>query len=174
MLERYFIAINVQDSAKEKLTILLKKLREKGVRTVPPKDLHFTLKFLGNVKPDKVQKTIESLSKIEFVPFRIKLKGVGAFPSESYIRVVWAGAESKELEEFSGKINSSLEKLFSREKFSAHLTLGRVNGKINLSSFFKENKDRSLGSFSAESFKLIQSELTKKGPVYSAIWSSSE
>lgn len=174
MLTRCFIAINIPRNIREELIPLLKELKEKGVRTVSPKNLHFTLKFLGEIKPDKIQKTIEALSKLEFNPFKIEVKGAGAFPNQNYIKVVWVGAKNEEFEKFAKEINESLNGLFPKENFSAHLTLGRLNKKANLSSFFEKYKEKSFGSFVANSFELIQSDLTKEGPAYSVLWSSSE
>lgn len=172
MLGRCFIAVNIPDNKKEKLIPLLKELKEAEVRTVIPKNVHFTLKFLGEIKPDAIQKIIEKLSKIEFTPFEVKLKGVGAFPNENYVKVVWAGAQSAGMEKLADKINSKLEELFPKENFTAHLTLGRINRKLNLNSFFKKYKKAFFGSFVAESFELMHSELKKGGPEYSVLWSS--
>lgn len=174
MFVRAFIAINISDKIKERVKPALKELREIGASTVPPKNLHLTLKFLGNIKPDKLEQVKQALSKIEFSPFKIKFKGVGAFPNKDYIRVVWVGAESKELEDLSQEINRELKGLFPEDKSSAHLTLARVKKKLELSKFFEKYKDERFGSFEVHSFELMQSELSREGPVYSILWSSGD
>ncbi len=174
MLARCFIAINLPKYLKEDLTPILKLLREKGIQTTPPKNLHFTLKFLGDLRQDQIQKTMEILSKIKFEEFKVKLEGVGAFPNEKYVRVVWAGAQSKKLQKLALNVNASLKGLFKEEEFTPHLTLGRVKRKTDLSEFFKSHQVDPLGSFKARSFELMQSQLSKHGSIYSVLWSSSE
>ena len=61
------------------------------IRLVNKGQIHLTLKFLGEVQPDKAEKVKEELKKIKFKPFSVYLDSTGVFPSESYIRVVWIG-----------------------------------------------------------------------------------
>ena len=65
---------------------------------------------------------------MNFSNFNIKLHGVGVFPNENYIKVIWVSLNPKE--EVIGlqqKIDSELLNLFPKDqRFSAHMTFGRV------------------------------------------------
>ncbi|MBN2478478.1 RNA 2',3'-cyclic phosphodiesterase [Candidatus Micrarchaeota archaeon] len=164
---RTFISIEVPEDIKKKIIYISKKLEMPGVVRVNPKIVHFTLKFLGDVKPDKLSKTEGVLSKIKFKPFNVRIKGAGVFPNEGYIKVVWLGAKSPEMTELAEKINETLSELFaSEENFVPHLTIARVKRKINLKPFLDEFRDTEIGKFKAKSFFLMYSELTPSGPRY--------
>jgi len=156
------------------MTPVLKELKEKGVNTTHPENLHFTIKFLGDLKPDKLQKTMHMLSKIKFAKFKIKLKGIDAFPNKNYIRILYAKSKSSELGALAEKINILLSDLFPKEQFTAHLTLGRVSKKLDLSSILKKYDAKYFGSLEVNSFELMSSDLSKEGPKYTILWSSLE
>ena len=67
----------------------LKSVKAK-IKFVEAENLHFTLKFLGNIEPTLVEEIYSEMKKIPFSPFEIHLKTVGAFPA-SRPRVIWAG-----------------------------------------------------------------------------------
>ncbi len=176
-MPRCFIAINLfgkRSRIKENIIPVLKELKEKGVNTIHPENIHFTIKFLGELKQDKIQKTISILSKINPPKFKIKIKGLDAFPSKKYIRIIYASSKSNELDNFAKKINDSLLGTFAKEPFVAHLTLGRVSKKLELISILKKYEGKYFGSLEVSSFELMSSELSKEGPKYTILWSSSE
>ncbi len=170
MLVRCFIAAEINERALERLKEPMKELQKvDGIRTPHPNNLHITLKFFGDVPPDKLEKIKHSLSKISFSPFMIRFKGIGVFPNEKYVRVVWAGIESKELIKLTKDINLSLKGLFKEEEFAPHLTLGRVSKKVDLHGFLQRYANKEFGGSKINSFSLIESKLTPQGPVYSII-----
>ena len=163
---RSFIAIEIPEAFKYKLKSAMNELDVPGVKPVFYRNLHLSLKFLGDITPDKLEQVKYKLSKISFRSFRIKLKKLGVFPSPDYIRVVWVGAESKQFLELSKKINDSLNDLFPLEEITPHITIARVKKKINLEKFLKKYSSIDLGSFKVDSFKIMQSILKKEGPEY--------
>jgi len=174
MLIRSFISISISERVTERLLIPLKELREMKVQSVPPKNLHLTLKFLGDVKPDKIERTKELLEEIPVMPFTVNIKGIGFFPSVRYVKIIFAGVKSEGLQILSNKINEKLKPLFPVENFLGHLTLARVNKKYNLSSFYSKYSNTSFGSMKVNSFSLMSSLLVKGGPIYSQLWGSEE
>ena len=106
---------------------------------------------------------------------KVKLRGVGVFPNESYIRVVWIGCKSKDnsLKELSDRINEGIGELgFPREENTPHLTIARVKRRINLLDFLAKYKNADFGEFEVTQFFLKQSILgrdTGKGPKYETI-----
>lgn len=165
---RLFIAIDVPPWIKESLAIAQKKLPSEGIRLVEPRNMHITLKFLGEVSPKKLQEIEQKLSKLEEKNFQIVVKGVGTFPNEQYVKVVWVGCKTKELAQLAEKINKALPE-FPAESFAEHITIARVSRKTNLKAFLDMYRDFRFGDFKAEKFWLMSSELTPAGPKYSVL-----
>ena len=83
---RSFIAIELPDELKLALTRLqdqLKSGKQASVKWVDPYSIHLTLKFLGNIGTDMVDKiTIVMEETVQGIPpFYLEVKGLGAFPS---------------------------------------------------------------------------------------------
>ncbi len=166
---RLFIAIEL-----EELSDYFKQLQEKipKVKATFPKQFHLTLKFLGEVEDDKVEKIKENLKKVGFSGFSMKLSGIGVFPNEKFIRVVWAGLEDgKDIEELQQKIEGALAGMFKKgNRFHPHITLARVKfiEEDKKEGFIKAIKSIEVEQKEAEvkNFKLVKSTLTGEGPVY--------
>lgn len=105
--------------------------------TAPPAETgapaHLTLKFLGEVRPDRVPAISAAVTEAvrDRPPFDLVLEGVGAFPSRDHPRVVWVGATrgAAEVTEVAERIATALAPLGflpERERFVPHLTLFRV------------------------------------------------
>ena len=82
---RLFAGIPVVDAARREVLALLGRLREGDwpVRWVHEEGLHITLKFFGEVAPERLDVIEEA---IRFAgertgPFDLRLDGIGAFPS---------------------------------------------------------------------------------------------
>ena len=174
---RAFIAIDLPDELKKKVSDFQNELQKQDfVAANWTSDYHLTLKFFGDIDERKEKEIATILVDIASKTkcFELELKGVGAFPSQDYVRVLWMGAgygddEAKFLQK---EIDGSLEELdFEREaNYANHLTLARIKAvkdKFKLKKFF-ENK-QSFGKFKVSSIKLIKSTLTKSGPVYETL-----
>ena len=149
-----------------------------NVKLVEPKNIHITLKFLGDTEEKLIEKIEEIIKKSceEINPFEIKLKSSGVFPNQNYIKVVWVGLENVEnLEKISIKIDEETSKLgFEKEKrkFSPHITLGRVKSAKNkdrLLQIISKYQDIKFGNIKVKSIELKKSELTPKGPIYTTL-----
>ena len=162
---RSFIAIKV--NANEKIKQTLEKINQiEGVKTVQPENLHINLKFLGDINESQIGPIIKAIEKSKTNKFKIKLKEIGFFPNENFIRVIHIKAEAEELLEIHSKLEKELNKLgLGKEKhYIPHLTLARVKKKIQ-----KPNFEVNFGEFEAKEIKLIKSELKKIGPIYTEI-----
>lgn len=96
-------------------------------------NLHLTLTFLGGVETGRLDTLAEALSTaVARRPvFDLTVRGLGAFPSRTRPRVLWAGVDAgaDALATLAAGIDDAVESLgFAREArpFSAHVTLGRV------------------------------------------------
>jgi 2'-5' RNA ligase len=175
---RGFIAIDID--VPSKIVEIENEIRKTGanVKLVEPKNMHLTLKFLGDTNEvliDEIEKTMkESVKGIK--PFNIQLKGTGVFPNQNYIKVIWIGIQNgKQIISIAEKIDEKISKLgFEKEKrrFSPHLTIGRVRSAKNkdkLLQVIKKYGDVEFTDLKVEFLKLIKSDLTPKGPVYTTL-----
>lgn len=176
---RTFIAIDIPAAIRERIGELIELLKPAAtnIRWARPEGIHITLKFLGEVPPDKVERVKQSLAEVHVSDnLAIAIQGSGYFPGERAPRVIWLGIEAgPELEALATGIEAKLEKLgFARESrpFSAHLTLGRVGtpGKIfAVQELLRWREPLALGSFTAKEFFLYESKLSRSGSVYTKI-----
>jgi len=91
---RCFIAIGLPDEIKEGLVQLqaqLKSGNQPGVKWVDPYGIHLTLKFLGSVAADRIDPITGAMGEAAqgIPPFRLKVEGLGVFPSLRRVQVVW-------------------------------------------------------------------------------------
>lgn len=166
---RLFIAFDVSEEVKNYLS-KLQLCFPKDVKLNFAKNFHLTLKFLGDVDENKVDKIKAALTNVDFTKFIAKTSSLGVFPDEKIIRVVWVGLEPKEtLVALQQEIENNLSDLFLRDtRFHPHLTLARVKSVKDKNTFIEQlNKIPAKEiEFSVNSFKLIKSTLTPEGPVY--------
>ncbi len=165
---RLFIAIDFNEL--RDYFIELQQLLPKNAKLSFTKTFHLTLKFLGEVQPDKVNKTINILKNIKLGHFSAFTDSIGIFPTENYIRVVWAGLKPEDkILELQKNIDESLKSLFKKEKdFKAHITLARVKYPEDKKQFLEQLRKIKVENKKIEvkDFRLVRSDLTPKGPVY--------
>jgi 2'-5' RNA ligase len=164
---RLFVAVQVPEGLKEKAAALSKELPADAITPVRPENMHLTLRFIGEVDERTKDGIVEKLEKIRFKPFKCTLRGVGVFPNEDYVRVVWAGLESEgALETLAKDVIGALEGYGKDEGrgFTAHLTIVRVRRKIDAAPFLKKHKDDVFGEFVVDGFDLIESALRPGEP----------
>ena len=147
------------------------------LKLVKPQNIHITMRFLGNISPHMVDSIYEEMKKVSFIPFDVEIRGLGAFPSLSYARVVWAGIQrgADELANVFKQLEPSLRRLGFKpdpKGFSPHLTIARVKtgrNKTALIQRIKDLADYEFGTVRAECLRLKKSVLTPKGPTYSTL-----
>ena len=174
---RTFIAIELGKPVKDALSRLQSELNksEADVKWVFPENIHLTLKFLGEVKEEKIPKIIQSLKKIAHTvnSFRAEINTIGAFPNAKSPRVIWVGIEQgkENLLQLAELIEDGAVKLgFPREerKFSAHITIGRVRSPKSKAALLQTMEQLQFDPLSQtiKSIALFKSTLTPKGPIY--------
>lgn len=148
------------------------------LKTVRPELMHLTLKFLGDAEESMIDDIMRRIAKVitGVRPFRIRLKGMGAFPSMSNIRVVWVGIEDGgPLERIAEGLDEAMGELgFEREKrgFKPHLTLARMRSAKNIANvqdILMENAATDYGEYAVDRLLLKKSVLTPGGPIYSTV-----
>jgi RNA 2',3'-cyclic 3'-phosphodiesterase len=173
---RLFLAISLPQSLRNSLSGLSKSLPKYGqMKLVKEENIHITLKFLGESEPEAV---INALESVKFRPFEVFVNGIGAFPTASRARVIWAGCDkgSKEIIDLHKEIEKALPQFEKDKDFHPHATLSRVNyinDKQGLLEAIRAHNGKEFGSFEATSFELMKSELSRNGPEYGAVKSFS-
>ena len=180
-----FIAAPIPPPAKLVLTKVIEGLNRKipkGVRWVNPEGIHLTIKFLGNIMPEGVDKITEAMgrSAAEVSPFEVRLWGLGTFPNEKKPRVLWAGMEGEidRLRELQEKTEGALETLdypIDRRSFNPHLTLGRVRDQVDeqtrrgIGLVLSSEKLEASEPWLVESVELIQTHFGRGGATYTTL-----
>lgn len=180
---RSFIAIDLPADVRAELNSLedkLKARRHPFVKWVDPESMHLTLKFLGNVTVDSIPQIVDAMSGVAKLhhPFELQVAGTGAFPNWQRPQVVWVGmgGESDKLNDLHRELESALSPMgFSPESrsFSAHLTLGRLRDRVTpddrrrFAEFAQKVKFETNLSFEVDAIRLMKSQLTPAGPIYS-------
>ena len=180
---RAFLAIELPQGTLELIEGVKERLRPavQGIRWTRAEGMHLTVKFLGDLSPDDVDRISEVVgrSTMDVAPMKLTLDAPGVFPSLKKPRVLWlgVGGEIDRLAALQGAIESDLEREcgFPGEKrsFKAHLTLGRARdrgGVISSAGDLLEMAEN-LGShrFDARELILFRSELKPGGAVYTKL-----
>ena len=184
-LVRSFIAIELPQEVKATLAAMEEKLKARRhpfVKWVDPESIHLTLKFLGNVAPDTIPQIVEAMNRIAqpASPFSLQVGGAGAFPNWQRPQVIWVGigGEIGRLAALQKELEAALSSLgFQPESraFSPHLTLGRLRDRVSsedrrgFGQWAQSVKLEISPSFEVDAIRLIQSQLTPNGPIYTEI-----
>lgn len=176
-----FVALNFPAKQRQRLYRAAKALREADLpmRWVDKDSLHLTLKFLGEVRPERVADVKEAVNNIaEKSPvLDLSLGGCGAFPTMRRPRVIWLGAEATpELRCLKHDLEWELAPLgFEREvrAFHPHITLGRASNDARAGDFRPFEELAAAFDFEAnipvKAVDLMESHLSSKGARYERI-----
>ena len=178
---RTFIAVDLPESVTRALQTAQQRLKSHrfDIRWVKPGNIHLTLKFLGDISPAEVGAIREALrsAAADMAPFPLAARGAGVFPGIKRPRVVWVGLTGEVPALFA--LQQSVEKAlaaigFPAEKrpFKAHLTLGRVKGRVrptDLLAALQELGDWASPAFTVNRVTFFQSDLRPEGAVYTRL-----
>jgi 2'-5' RNA ligase len=177
---RAFIALEISDSkVLDSIVAFQRELSATGadLKTVERENLHFTVKFLGEITLGQAREVDERLKRLRLGRADVEVRGVGAFPNISRPSVIWAGvppAHEERVRPIAQGTIAALEGIGESDKrpFAAHVTMARVRsvGRIGeLTSVLRSNSDRSFGEIRLAELKLKSSVLGPRGPTYSDI-----
>jgi RNA 2',3'-cyclic 3'-phosphodiesterase len=175
---RLFVAIELPESVKKSLTDLRTEIKRCGfdAKWTTIKNIHLTLKFLGNTSVSTMGPLNASLAAAVagLSPITLRAQGLSVFPGPKRPRVLWAGAggETDKLAVLQQRVEENLSALgFEGEdrKFTPHLTLARFKGKVDpepVISAMTRYGNFASDYFTVDAIHLIESRLTPQGPVY--------
>ena len=185
---RAFIAVDLTEELHLKLeefsNSLNEQLEQMPIRWVPARNIHLTLKFLGDVSEKNVAMITEILhaEASNHKAFEISIGGFGVFPNSSRPRVLWVGIEAPdELQNLQRRIEAEAARLGyapDQREFSPHLTLGRVSRNATpqevrqISEVLRKQKLGFLGAARITDIHLFRSDLKPGGAVYTNLYSA--
>jgi 2'-5' RNA ligase len=181
---RCFIAIDIDDNIRAEVGNLQQQLQNKAdikksdAKWVRPEAMHLTLKFLGEVKDQKIAEVCNIVKGIATYhkSFELDIEQLGYF-GRKRPKVLWVGTGqgSDDLCRLAKEIEQQLALAGWPEDtrdFSGHLTLCRIRNPRagnELAKISEQYKDLKLGTISAESVSVYQSQLTPTGPIYTLL-----
>ena len=176
---RTFVAVLLPDEIRRRLAQEVDALRRhaSGVAWVATDNLHITVKFLGGVDETRLGEVAAALQRGANVPaFEVDIRGLGAFPTASRPRVLWAGAPGPPaFTQLAEGIDQALVALgFPPEGrgFTPHVTLGRVREPrrdVALTEALEAAAARPFGALRVERVSLMRSDLSPRGARYSEL-----
>lgn len=179
---RVFLAVDIDAALRRRVEQFLDRCRATGaeVNLVAAKNLHLTVKFLGDVPDAQIAEVCRAAEETArgIAPWDLELSGVGAFPHLGRPTTLWIGcaAGRTELTNLAGQLDAALETLgFPPESrpFSAHLTFGRIKrasaGLPALKTLLQANTQEAFGSTRIDRLIVFASDLKPAGPVYTPL-----
>jgi 2'-5' RNA ligase len=182
---RCFVALTLPEAVRESIAGFFAREGRAiaAVRWTEAPRLHLTLQFLGDVAADwlpAVRAAIDAAAA-GHGPFRLEVRGAGAFPSAQRPRIVWVGvgAGAVEVSGLAASLTAALAPLgFAPEArpFTPHLTVGRLRepprDREAIPRLLAAAADRIWGETLIPAVHLMRSELFPAGPIYSILAAS--
>ncbi len=175
---RLFAGIPIPPELRHRVAQILGKCARSGadVRWVRPANLHLTVRFLGEVGEEALERLKQSLDRAarESGPFTLELGGYGAFPKIERPRVLFVPVRrgTEDLIRLAGAVDRALRETGFQDReeaFQPHLTLGRVRSRRPTDDAVRELHQvapESLGRMKVGSLALFESVLSGKAAEY--------
>ena len=181
---RTFIAVTISDAVRGKLTEIQACLKKTGasVGWVPPTNIHFTILFLGAVFESQTVALAAAMDGIAraYLPQILEVKGIGAFGRSSSPRIIWAGLTGnlQPLLALQTEIVTAAKKTAiypDAKPFKPHITIGRLRSSRQAQELLhaiEPYRDTAFGALEIKSVRLMKSDLTSQGPIYTTLHES--
>lgn len=180
---RLFWAINLPEPVKDRLFRIQEQLKGAGAdaKWVERENLHLTVQFLGDVEASRITDLVTAVegSLGQKSTFSVGLGSLGVFPDYKRPRVLWVGVQrgAEGLQEIHRAVGGAMTTIgFPPEgrSFSPHLTLARIRSSRGVLELMQRVRALSseavqMGSMNVVSVDLMQSQLTRKGPIYTPL-----
>jgi len=180
---RAFVAVEAPPETQSAVAGLIARLRSARfsespakVTWVKPGQMHWTLKFLGDVSLLDAPSICAAVARgaAGMQSFDVEPRGVGAFPDLKRPRTIWLGMGdgSESMTALQASIEARLAEIGYRpeaRRFRPHLTLGRVRGQSGLAELSERiatESDFAAGLTTVFDVTVLSSDLTREGPVY--------
>jgi 2'-5' RNA ligase len=178
---RTFIAIDLPPAVISLLAKVQEELKAAGlqVKWVRPKNIHLTLKFIGNISPSSIDKIYGAMTDAvdDIAGINLVAREVGVFPGIKRPRIIWVGLGGQIQLVFAIQraLEDNLEALGIKKEirpFKGHLTLGRFKQTVHpdtIRRLMQEYANLSSEEFTVSRIVLFRSELKPTGAVYTPL-----
>jgi 2'-5' RNA ligase len=178
---RTFVACELPREIRSEIGSIQENLKHRRLRLkwVRWKNLHITLKFLGDVPVERIGPIADAIGEAarNFAPMSLSAKGIGVFPGIRRPRVLWIGigGELSQLVRFQGAVAGGLAEVgFPADKrpYKGHLTIGRIKAAVDsrqLAEALTEFSDFETAPFRVDEVVVVRSRLKPDGPVYTRL-----
>jgi 2'-5' RNA ligase len=192
---RTFVAVELPPTVQRAITgeqeRIQSHLRQAGaptaLRWTQTENVHLTLRFLGDTKPDQRSALVESLqaAAVSWPVLELAVAGLGCFPNLHAPRVVWLGIGGARaaLDSIQAQVERLVQELgFPAEEraFSPHLTVARARKEAPRSDLQKTGQalaayirsqggEPLTGSFSVDHLVYFRSDLHSGGSIYTPL-----
>jgi 2'-5' RNA ligase len=171
-MHRLLVAIRPPEPIRDLLIDAMDDSPELG--WVSDDNLHLTLRFIGEVERPLANDVADSLARIAFPEFELKISGIGRFDRRNG-GALWAGVEPrKPVAELAAKIDracvlAGLEP--ERRAFHPHVTLARYrrDGRAEADAFEERHATLASTVFEVDRFILFESHLSRHGAHYEEV-----
>jgi RNA 2',3'-cyclic 3'-phosphodiesterase len=164
---------------RETIAAFISELRgaDANPKWINPDNLHVTLKFIGEVTPEKVVEIGDALATVQTQQsVVVEFREIGFFPDARRPSVAWVGIHSAQmLCDLAGEVNRALVPLgISREEkpFVPHLTIVRFKEtrlSPHLRTEIEKQRSREFGALATGEFHLIESKRKAAGAEYTTL-----
>jgi len=156
--KRLFVALPVPTHAAAKLDAL--PLKGIDARWTSSADYHITLRFLGDVAPDRLPDIVAALRRVRRTPFGIEVRGLGVFEKDRQ-SILHAHIESvRKVTTLCADITDVLTPLgfdFGPRPFTPHVTLARCKNSAAPANYASKYGKSLRIQWDATSFALMES-----------------
>lgn len=168
---RLFVGLGLPDAVAGRLAALSAGIP--GARWVEARNLHVTLRFIGEVEEGVAQEIHECLGEIRAAAFDLAITGFGTF-GRSSPNSLWAAVDKgAEIIHLQGKVDSALARAGiapEGRKFFPHVTLARLkDSPVGRVQDFIAGHSPFRAEFAADQFILFRSHLGRSGAEYEAV-----
>jgi 2'-5' RNA ligase len=173
--KRLFIALPLPAPIRDELTALATPLL--GVTWTRPEQLHLTLRFLGDVADEKIERVVDYLATVRVEPFILPVEGLGAFPPKSPPRTLWIGVGRghPHLHQLRQRVDDALFAAGLLEldlrTFHPHVTLARATETAApaIARLLRQHPAFEAPPFRVSAFDLVASELQPTGAIHTLV-----
>jgi len=174
--KRIFIGLDIPDDISLFFYEMISELSKSNnyIRPVPPRNIHLTLKFVGNTgirSLEKIKRCLkEELKNTYSFEYNIEDR-IDAFPRLKNARIIYGitGTGKEKIENVQKKIIKAISFLNIKEenkKFIPHITIARIKHSCDLTKIVSYISPKAFTGIKCDKITIYESILSEKGADY--------
>lgn len=146
-----------------------------GARWVPARNLHLTLRFIGEIDEAAAEEIHHQLARVAAESFALTVAGLGLFGDSRHAHTLWAGIERSEpLARLAGRVDAAVVRAGQKpepRRFTPHVSLARLKGcdPAQIQAFIAGAPMVRAEAVPVGDFVLFRSVLGRGGPEYDVL-----